>query len=183
MNDLKAIIKGCQNRKAKAQKELYQTFAPKMYVVCLRYCKDRTEAEDCLQEGFIKVFNNIHQYQFKGSFEGWVRRIMVNTVIEMYRKKQPEVLVDEFPMLAEPEDRNTYDCAFSHEELMSMIGDLPPKYKLVFNLYVLDGLTHAEISEVTGVSVGTSKSNLARARQWLKRNVENRMLEKKQAVC
>ncbi len=183
MNNLNDIIKGCQRRKASAQKQLYQTFAPKMFAVCLRYCKDKTEAEDCLQEGFIKVFNNIDKYGFKGSFEGWVRRIMVNTVIEMFRKKQPELLVDEFPLLAEGDDQEVYDALFTHDELMNMIKELPPKYKLVFNLYVLEGFSHAEIAETANISVGTSKSNLARARQWLKKSIENKLLEKKQAVC
>ncbi|WP_439183712.1 RNA polymerase sigma factor [Carboxylicivirga taeanensis] len=183
MNDLKDIIKGCQKRKASAQRLLYQTFAPKMFAVCLRYCKDRTEAEDCLQEGFIKVFNNIDKYGFKGSFEGWIRRIMVNTVIEMFRKKQPELLVDEFPLLTEGGEEEVYDSLFSHEELMAMVQELPPKYKLVFNLYVLEGFSHAEISETSGISIGTSKSNLARARQWLQKSIEHKLSEKKQVVC
>ncbi|WP_342343999.1 sigma-70 family RNA polymerase sigma factor [Carboxylicivirga mesophila] len=183
MNNLNDIIKGCQKNKAAAQRQLYQAYAAKMFAVCLRYCKDKTEAEDCLQEGFIKVFNNIGKYGFKGSFEGWVRRIMVNTVIEMFRKKQPELLVDEFPVLTDGEDEDVYDASFTHDELMAMVQELPPKYKLVFNLYVLEGFSHAEIAQTAGISVGTSKSNLARARQWLKKSVENRLLEKKQAVC
>ncbi|WP_289047621.1 RNA polymerase sigma factor [Carboxylicivirga marina] len=183
MNNLNDIIKGCQKGKASAQKQLYHTFAAKMFAVCMRYCKDKTEAEDCLQEGFIKVFNNIDKYGFKGSFEGWIRRIMVNTVIEVYRKKQPELLVDEFPLLAEDVTEDVNDASFSHDELLIMIQELPPKYKLVFNLYVMEGLSHAEIAETSGISIGTSKSNLARARQWLKKSIENRLLEKKQAVC
>ncbi len=183
VDNLSDIIKGCQKGKASAQRQLYHGYAAKMFAVCLRYCKDKTEAEDCLQEGFIKVFNNIDKYGFKGSFEGWVRRIMVNTVIEMYRKKQPELLVDEFPMLAESTAEEVYDSSFSHDELMEMVQELPPKYKLVFNLYVMEGFSHAEIAETSGISIGTSKSNLARARQWLKKSIENRLLEKKQAVC
>lgn len=183
MNNLNEIIKACQRQKTSAQKLLYQTFAAKMFAVCLRYCKDKTEAEDCLQEGFIKVFNNIDKFNFRGSFEGWVRRIMVNTVIEIYRKKQPEILVDEFPVLADDGDEEVSDCSFSHDELLAMIQELPPKYKLVFNMYVVEGYSHAEIAESTGISLGTSKSNLARARQWLKKSIENRLLEKKQAVC
>ncbi|WP_262325715.1 RNA polymerase sigma factor [Carboxylicivirga litoralis] len=183
MNNLNDIIKGCQKGKASAQKQLYQLFAPKMFAVCLRYSKDKTEAEDCLQEGFIKVFNSIDKFGFKGSFEGWVRRIMVNTVIEVYRKKQPELLVDDFPLLADDDANEEYDVAFTQDELMAMIKELPPKYKLVFNMYVIEGYSHAEIAETTGISLGTSKSNLARARQWLKKNIEDRIIEKKQAVC
>ncbi|MCG8583008.1 MAG: sigma-70 family RNA polymerase sigma factor [Bacteroidales bacterium] len=183
MNNLNDIIKGCQKGKSSAQRQLYQLFAAKMFAVCLRYSKDKTEAEDCLQEGFIKVFSNINKYGFKGSFEGWVRRIMVNTVIEVYRKKQPELLVDDFPLLADDDMDDDYDVPFTQEELMSMIQELPPKYKLVFNLYVMEGFSHAEIAETSGISIGTSKSNLARARQWLKKNIEERIIEKKQAVC
>lgn len=183
MNNLNDIIKACQKGKASAQKQLYNTFAPKMFAVCIRYSKDRTEAEDCLQEGFIKVFSNIDKFSFKGSFEGWMRRIMVNTVIENYRKKQPELLVDEFPLLTEDNSEDVYEAKFSHDELMKMIEELPPKYKMVFNLYVLEGFTHAEIAETTGISIGTSKSNLARARQSLKKSIEQRLMDKKQAVC
>lgn len=183
MNKLNDIIIACQKGKASAQKQIYEMFSGKMFAVCMRYCKDRTEAEDCLQEGFIKVFGNINKFRFKGSFEGWVRRIVVNTVIEVYRKKQPELLVDEFPLLTEEVDEERYDVAFSESELLSMIQELPPKYKMVFNLYVLEGYSHAEIAETAGISIGTSKSNLARARQWLKKTVETRMIEKKQAVC
>jgi len=183
LDNLNQIIKACQKRKASAQKQLYTAFAAKMFAVCMLYCKDKTEAEDCLQEGFIKVFTNIDKFNFKGSFEGWVRRIMVNTVIEVYRKKQPETLVDEFPVLADDSDCDIVDSSFSHDELMTMIQELPPKYKLVFNMYVLEGYSHAEISETCGISIGTSKSNLARARQWLQRSVNNKLLEKKQAVC
>jgi len=183
VNNLNDIIKACQKQKPTAQKQLYNIFASKMYGVCLRYCNDKTEAEDCLQEGFIKVFDKISHFAFNGSFEGWVRRIMVNTVIEVYRKKQPEVLVDEFPVLMDNSNEDTYESEFEHDELMNMIQELPPKYKLVFNLYVIEGFTHVEIAETTGISVGTSKSNLARARQFLRKSIEKRLIEKKQAVC
>lgn len=183
MDNLTHIIKACQKGKASAQKQLYDVFAGKMYAVCLRYSQDKTEAEDCLQEGFIKVFNNIKKFAFKGSFEGWMRRIMVNTVIEVYRKKQPEVLVDEFPVLAEDAKEEVDDEVISQEELIALIQELPPKYKLVFNLYVLDGFSHAEIAKTAGISVGTSKSNLARARQWLKNGIEDRVVQKRQVVC
>ncbi len=183
VSKLNDIIIGCQKGKASAYRQMYEMFSGKMFAVCIRYCKDRTEAEDCLQEGFIKIFSNIDKFRFKGSFEGWVRRIMVNTVIEIYRKKQPELLVDEFPLLTEESDDEVYDEVFKENELMEMIQELPPKYKMVFNLYVLEGFSHAEIADAAGISVGTSKSNLARARQWLKKALEARMLEKKQAVC
>ncbi len=182
MNDLNQIIQDCQNNKRKAQQLLYEMFASKMFGVCLRYCKNHAEAEDCLQEGFIKVFSKIHLFGFKGSFEGWVRRIVVNTVIEYFRKKQPEILVDEFPIIKE-EEVEVYMPVINEKELLLMIQELPPKYKVVFNMYAIEGYTHKEIAEETGISIGTSKSNLSRARQWLKQRIEDKVKSKKQIVC
>ena len=184
MTDLNHIIKECQKGKRKAQKELYEAFSSKMYGVCLQYCKDQVEAEDCLQDGFIKIFTKIHLFRFEGSFEGWIRRIIVNTVIESFRKKQPVILVDEFPMIAsEDPEQDSFDPLFSQQELFDMIQGLPPKYRMVFNLYALDGYTHIEIADALNISTGTSKSNLSRARQWLKKEIEARLTDKKQAVC
>ena len=185
MTNLDHIIKACQKGKRKAQKELYEKFSGKMYGVCLQYCKDRAEAEDCLQEGFIKVFTKIHLFRFEGSFEGWMRRIIVNTVIESFRKKQPTILVDEFPLVpCEDSEQDTMcEPLFSQSELFEMIQNLPPKYRMVFNLYALDGYTHVEIADALNISIGTSKSNLSRARQCLKKEIEARLQDKKQAVC
>lgn len=150
----------------------------------MQYCKDYAEAEDCLQDGFIKVFTKIHHFRFEGSFEGWMRRVIVNTIIESFRKKSPTILVDEFHQL--PMDNIEADDfgspQLSQQELLEMIHELPPKYRMVFNLYVLDGYTHVEIAEALNISQGTSKSNLARARQLLKKKIESR-LQKKKAVC
>lgn len=184
MINLKETIQACQNGKQSAQKQLYEMFAPKMFAVCLRYCKDRTEAEDCLQEGFIKVLTHIKSFRSEGSFEGWVRRIMVNTVIESFRKKQPITTVSEFPLMAVDEEENMEaDINLTEQELMSLIQELPPKYRMVFNLYAIEGYTHEEISVSMGISQGTSKSNLSRARQWLKKRVEERLIEKKRVIC
>lgn len=150
----------------------------------MQYCKDYAEAEDCLQDGFIKIFTKIHHFRFEGSFEGWMRRIIVNTIIELFRKKSPTILVDELHQI--PFDDNETDDfnspKLSQQELFDIIQELPPKYKMVFNLYVLDGYTHVEIAESLNISQGTSKSNLARARQLLKKKIESR-LQKKKAVC
>ncbi len=169
MKNLEEIIKRCQKNNAKAQKLLYKSFSPWLFGVCLQYCKDRTEAEDHLQEAFIKIFTNIKKYRFEGSFEGWMRRIVVNTVIESFRKKNPVYFVDSI----EPFENDTPDIeenteVINTQELLSLIEELPPKYKLVFNLYALEGLTHQEISDILGISTGTSKSNLSRARKILK---------------
>lgn len=177
MENLVEIIKRCQKNSAKAQKILYQNFSPWLLGVCIQYCKDRTEAEDNLQEGFIKIFKNIHKFRFEGSFEGWMRRIMVNTIIESFRKKNPLYLVDSIEQYQiEYEDTSPEPPAYSTKELLELIESLPPKYKLVFNLYALEGLTHQEIAASLGISVGTSKSNLSRARKILKQ----KLIKKKQ---
>ncbi|WP_143525071.1 RNA polymerase sigma factor [Labilibacter marinus] len=169
VENLSEIIQQCQKNNAKAQKLLYQKFSPWLFGVCIQYCKDRTEAEDNLQDGFIKIFNNINKFRSEGSFEGWMRRIMVNTIIESFRKKNPIYLVESIEDLQiEDEEKIEHTPKHSTSELLKLIETLPPKYKLVFNLYAMEGLSHNEISEVLGISVGTSKSNLSRARKFLK---------------
>ncbi|MCW3805972.1 RNA polymerase sigma factor [Plebeiibacterium marinum] len=170
MENLEDIIKRCQKNNSKAQRLLYDTFSPWLFGVCLQYCKDRTEAEDNLQEGFIKIYTNIKKYRFEGSFEGWMRRIVVNTIIESFRKKHPVYFVESLENIVKDEPADTENTVevINPKELLSMIEELPPKYKLVFNLYAMEGLSHQEISEVLGISTGTSKSNLSRARKILK---------------
>lgn len=169
MEDLKKIIQQCQHNNQKAQRLLYQKFSPWLFGVCLQYCKDRTEAEDNLQDGFIKIFSKIKDFRFEGSFEGWMRRIVVNTIIESFRKKNPVYFVDSMENLnIEDEEDVPTSIPFSSKELFNLIEELPPKYKLVFNLYALEGLSHQEISNILGISTGTSKSNLSRARKILK---------------
>ncbi len=171
MEDLKLIIKECASGNLRAQEKLYRMFAPKMFGVCLRYAKDRTEAEDNLQDGFVKVYTGIKDFRHEGSFEGWMRRIMVNVSLGKYRKQH---------LLHPVEDLGKYEpvqlgddvlAKMGADELLELIQQLPPRYRMVFNLYVLDGLSHQEISESMNISVGTSKSNLARARDILKRKV------------
>lgn len=145
-----------------------------MMAVCFRYSKNKEEAEDILQEGFIKVFKNIHQYKKKGPLGGWIRRIMVNVAIEAYRQKQHSltlVNIDDVKIRQHsPEDVSSYIGAM---ELMKMIQNLPPAYQMVFNLYVFEGQKHKEIAKRLGISVGTSKSNLFNARKLLQENILN----------
>lgn len=171
MEDLKIIIKECASGNVRAQEKLYRTFAPKMFGVCLRYAKDRTEAEDNLQDGFVKIFENIQNFRHEGSFEGWMRRIMVNVSLGKFRKQnllQPVEDIGKYEETHFPED---VFAKLGADELLELIHQLPPRYRMVFNLYVLDGLNHQQISEAMNISVGTSKSNLARARDILKRKV------------
>ncbi len=184
VNKLNEIIKGCQKGKPDLQRDLYNMFSSKMYGVCLQYCKDQTEAEDCLQEGFIKVFTNIKKYRFEGSFEGWVRRIMVNTTIELFRKKKPVISIDDVVLVKLENETLEEDVSeISREEIFEIVKELPPKYRMVFNLYTLDGLSHKEIAKTMDITVGTSKSNLSRARKWIKDRLTERMDNKESAVC
>ena len=146
-------------------------FAPKMFGVCLRYAKDRTEAEDNLQDGFIKVFSNIVDFRHDGSFEGWIRRIMVNVSLGKYRKQHMLYPVDDISKYEPAQLPDEIMAKIGADELLELIQQLPPRYRMVFNMYVLDGLTHQQISEAMDITVGTSKSNLARARDILKRKV------------
>lgn len=184
MKNLNEIIIQCQKNNPAAQKSLYQKFAPWLFSVCIQYCKDRTEAEDNLQEGFIKIFNNIHKFRFEGVFEGWIRRIMVNTIIESFRKKNPVYFVDNIEdyNIESPDIYNEDTTIYDPKELHRLIEELPPKYKLVFNLYALEGLTHQEISDVLGISTGTSKSNLSRARKILKDKLSTKINRESQTA-
>ena len=156
---------------ARAQTELYSLFAPKMFGICLRYAKDSTEAEDNLQEGFVKVFTYIKGFKHQGSFEGWMRRIMVNVSLEKYRKQHLMYPVEDVGVYERQNFSNEILDKITAEELIELIQQLTPRYRMVFNLYVMEGMNHKEISEEMNISVGTSKSNLARARDILKSKV------------
>lgn len=171
MKDLRQLIIDSAAGKAKAQAKLYQHLAPKMFGVCLRYSKDNTEAEDTLQEGFLKVFEKIDSFRHEGSFEGWVRRIMVNVALEKYRKNYLMHPVEDMTIYDGPGLNDQIISEMSAKDLMKIIHELPPRYRMVFNLYVFEGLNHKEIAEEMNISVGTSKSNLARARMILKDKV------------
>ncbi len=166
-----------QDRDRKAQEQLYRLFSSKLYSICLKYSRNQTEAEDNLQDSFLAIFDKIGKYHFKGSFEGWIRRVTVNTVLQKYRKEKvfnivPDDIEDEIEVEIEEED-------ISLDYLLSLIQKLPDKYRLTFNLYVLDGYSHKEISEMLGVSEGTSKSNLSRSRTILKSYIEEDLNKKK----
>lgn len=171
MEDLKKIIKECASGNKRAQEKLYHMLAPKMFGVCLRYAKDKTEAEDNLQDGFIKVFQNIGRFRHEGSLEGWVRRIMVNVSLEKFRKQHLMHPVEDVSIYEEPQTSDDILAKISAHELMELIQQLPPRYRMVFNLNIMEGMNHKEISDEMNISVGTSKSNLARAREILKRKV------------
>lgn len=171
MEDLKNIIHECASGNVRAQESLYRMLAPKMFGVCLRYSKDRTEAEDNLQEGFIKVFTYIKNFRHEGSLEGWVRKIMVNVSLEKFRKQHVMHPVEDLSVYETENFTNDIIDKITASELIELIQELPPRYRMVFNLYVMEGMNHKEISEAMQINEGTSKSNLARAREILKRRV------------
>ena len=169
----KQLIEQCVNKDTKAQQELYKIFAPKLFGICLNYCSNKTIAEDIFQESFITIFNKIHQFKHNGSFEGWAKRITINTALQHYKKQQfHQPIVDDM-LTGEPEEIDINNTNTSLNHLLELIQELPNQYRLVFNLYVLDGYSHAEISEALTISVGTSKSNLSRAKQLLRKKLEN----------
>jgi RNA polymerase sigma-70 factor (ECF subfamily) len=162
------IWEGCLKNDRKQQELLYKTLAPKMLAVCMRYAHDRDEAQDILQEGFIKMFNNAHKYRGEGNLEGWIRRIMVHCAISRYRKQKPMVLVDDF---AEDNDafNNGYNAhGLEVKDLLKMIQKLPQMYRSVFNLYAIEGYSHQEIGNKLGITELLSRTNLCRARAILK---------------
>jgi RNA polymerase sigma factor (sigma-70 family) len=138
--------------------------------MCLKYSRNKTEAEDNLHDSFMTIFDKVHQFNFKGSFEGWIKRITVNTVLQKYRKDQYLNVVSE--NTEDEVEVDTEDTDISLSTLLGYIQELPHKYRLTFNLYVLDGYSHKEIGEMLGTSTGTSKSNLARAKAILRDKIE-----------
>ncbi len=170
MSSLKELISGCKKGDRKAQEQLYRKYSSVLFGVCLKYSRNKVEAEDNLHDCFMTIYNKIGQYKSKGSFEGWMKRIAVNTVLQKYRKEQHLNVVTE--NLMEEIELDPVYGDISLQTLLKYIQELPNKYRLTFNMYVLDGYTHKEISEALGTSLGTSKSNLARARMILKERIK-----------
>lgn len=168
---LKKLIAKCKKQDIKAQEELYRLYAAKFFGLCLKYSANYQQAEDNLQDGFITIFNKISQYKEKGSFEGWMKRIIINTALQKFRKEKFFEIINE-DQLEEPVVEIEED-ELSGDFLLKTIQELPTRYREVFNLYALDGYSHKEISEILDISLGTSKSNLARARIILKEKIEN----------
>ena len=174
MENCKQLILDCIDGKRLSQNKLYAFFAPRMFVVCLRYSKNKEEGEEILQEGFVQVFKSLHTFKNEGSFEGWIRKIMVYCAIQHYRRKpkmHPVVKIEN----AELEETGADDIMgmLHKKELLKMVQSLPPAYRMVFNLYVFEGMKHREIAELLHISDGTSKSNLFDAKIILQKSVAN----------
>lgn len=169
-NDIRLaeMWEGCLKNDRKQQELLYKTLAPRMLAVCLRYAHDKDEAQDILQEGFIKMFNNAHKYRGEGNLEGWIRRIMVHCAISRYRKLKPMILVDEFPETSSAFNNGYNAHGLEVKDLLKMIQKLPQTYRSVFNLYAIEGYSHQEIGSKLGMTELLSRTTLHRARAILK---------------
>ena len=180
---LKAIIEGCLRNNRRSQEELFKLFYGKMLSVCMRYTNDRDTAQEVLQEGFIKIFEKLGAFDYKGSFEGWIRRIIANTAIDAIRRSKKDPYLsdndNDFKLGAEDtmvERENLETMDLKAEVAMEAIQQLSPAYRTVFNLYVLEDYSHKEISEMLGISEGTSKSNLAKARMNLQKILSEKFM-------
>ncbi|TAF67691.1 MAG: RNA polymerase sigma factor [Cytophagales bacterium] len=173
MNEIQ-LIEACKNQDAIAQRKVYEKHASKMYAVCLRYLKSDAEAEDILTQGFLKVFSKINLYKGEGSFEGWIRRIMVNECLNHLRRTRAMLMTVsiEKAQYYEADSTDTLH-QLEAEALMECLQRLPDGYRTVFNLYAIEGYSHKEIAELMNISEGTSKSQLSRARELLKKYIKD----------
>ena len=170
---LDILLKGCKKGKPKSQEALYRRFASAMYGICLQYASTEEDAQDIMQDGFVKVFRKLDQVNNPAAFPGWIRRVMINTALEKYRS---QVILQRMDDVQEEADEAMDDGIFDNltcQELVELIRTLSPKYRMVFNLYAIEGYSHQEISKELGISVGTSKSNLSRARAILQEKIKN----------
>jgi len=169
---LEILLKGCKRGRPGSQEELYRRFASAMYGICLQYASSQEDAQDIMQEGFIKVFGKLDQVNNPAAFPGWIRKVMINTALEKYRS---QVFLQRVDDMKEEMDEEMDDGIYNNltsKELVEIIQTLSPKYRLVFNLYAIEGYNHQEISRELGITVGTSKSNLSRARAILQKRIK-----------
>lgn len=171
-------LQACLRGDRLAQKQFYERFRGKMFVVCLRYANNREDAEDMLQEGFVRVFRDLRQYAGAGSLEGWVRKVIVNAALQFLQKQRRGLLTvgiddQEFPDDSpEPMMQNESNP----QQLLRILQQLPPGFRAIFNLHVLEGYSHPEIAEIMGISVGTSKSQLLRAKAHFRKLLEQNLV-------
>ena len=164
-----------------AQSEIYELYADVLFGICLKYSRNYQDAEDTLQDSFLIIFDKITQYNKKGSFEGWLKRIAINTALQKYRKKTPLELVKEVTEIEDLVEIDFKDKNLDIDFLLNLIQQLPDQYRLAFTLYVLDSYSHKEISKMLNISEGTSKSNLSRARKKLKIALETQQKKEQNA--
>ena len=167
-----SLLEGCRKNDRKTQELLYRSLASKMLAVCVRYAKDSFEAEDILQTGFVKVFQKISEFRGDGSFEGWIRRIMVNTAIEVYRKNHRNLKMVEIDQAYDQPQSMFNMTGLETKDLLKLIRELPAGYRIIFNMYAIEGYSHKEIGEQLHISEGASKSQLSRARALLREKIK-----------
>lgn len=177
------IISGCKEFEEPAQRALYVKYASKMKAICMRYARDIQEAEDMLHEGFIKIFTGFERYSGTGSLEGWIKRIMINTAIDAYKKRRKETLesMDEKSdyTAMEYQEESLSDLHFLEKDLMKALNNLPSGLRVVFNLFYMDNSSHREIAELLGIDEAASRTRLSRARKKLQNSLrEMKQLEK-----
>lgn len=170
---LDQLIKDCKQKKPKAQETLYRRYGSVLYSISLKYSRNKAEAEDNLQDAFITILEKVGQYKKQGSFEGWLKRIVINTALQRYRKRDVFEIVNPGDIAAVEIEIDNDDVSLDF--LLQIVQNLPDRYRLVFNLYALDGFSHREIANMLSISEGTSKSNLARARMILKEKIEKKI--------
>jgi RNA polymerase sigma factor (sigma-70 family) len=177
--EVKSLVEGCLRNDRRSQQRVYEAHYGKMLSVCLRYDKDLDSAKELLQEAFIKVFANIDRYKHDGSFEGWIRRIVVNNAIDAFRRKKNDFIVPENDYMINNFSEDPVDFDEEDEEVLNpkdvlaAMEQLSPAYKMVFNMYIMEEMPHKEIADQLGISVGTSKSNLAKARVNIRKILRN----------
>ena len=171
MNE-EALIKACLSGSAQHQRILYEQYAGKMYAVCLRYARSTADAADMLQEGFVKVFTKLDQYHFQGSFEGWIRKIMVNTALRTYQRQRFDMEQSGYETMPDKPVEPDAIALMTEEELLKLIAQLPDGYRVIFNLVAIEGYSHAEVAQTLGIQESTSRSQLTKARKWLSEQLE-----------
>lgn len=170
------LIRGCRKKERKSQKGLYQLFYSYAMKMCIRYAKDKEEALELINDGFMRVFTNIHKYDPAKPFRPWLATIMINTSIDHYRKQVKRMEMEELNAKHEMEDREGILSRIHYEDLIKLVQRLSVAYRTVFNLFAIDGYSHEEIASMLSISVGTSKSNLFKAREQLKKMLNSREL-------
>ncbi|WP_282042878.1 RNA polymerase sigma factor [Winogradskyella flava] len=179
--ELRILIQKCVEKDREGQRELYMLLSPVMYGICLKYMKNKAEADDVFQDAFVTLFQKINQYKYKGSFEGWAKRIFINEALEVLRNKSRRlhVAIEDSDLNNEIEDvANESNTVISQDELLKHIQQLPDNYRMVFNLYVFEGCDHRTIADKLNMAVGTSKSLLSRAKRVLRSNIIGEIKEK-----
>lgn len=178
-----SILDGCRSGKRWAHRQLYEKYSTEMFYVCLRYSRNRDEAEDLLQDGFIKVFEHIKDFRKEGSLAGWIKRIMINHALNNYKKISRNPVIEDIDEINETEitgrEEENEPERIAPELLMNLIGSLPEGYRMVFNMYVFEGYSHKEIGEWLSITESTSKTQLMKARKWLQNKINGLMVEKK----